>query len=53
MKWARVVGGGDADEGGAGVGVEVRGALAEEVGCPEQAVAAGRDAWRRAAVRSS
>ncbi len=37
------VGGGDAGEGGAGVGVEVGGALAEEVGCPEQAVAAGRD----------
>src|SRR5581483_5868149 len=33
----------DAREGGAGVGVEVRGALAEEVGCPEEAVGAGRD----------
>src|SRR5580658_11306174 len=36
-------GGGDADEGGAGVGVEVGGAFAEEVGCPEEAVGAGWD----------
>src|SRR5580658_7098302 len=36
-------GGGDTDEGGAGVGVEVWRALAEEVGCPEQAVGAGWD----------
>src|SRR5580658_3204848 len=35
--------GGDADEGGAGVGVEVGGAFAEEVGCPEEAVGAGWD----------
>jgi hypothetical protein len=34
------VGGGDADEGGAGAGVEVRGAFAEEVGSPEESVAA-------------
>ena len=47
MKWARVCGGGDADEGGAGVGVEVRGALAEEVGRPEEAVGAGRELRRR------
>ena len=39
--------GGDADEGGAGVGVEVRRAFAEEVGRPEQAVAAGGDLARR------
>ena len=35
--------GGDADEGGAGVGIEMGGALAEEVGRPEEAVAAGGD----------
>ncbi len=42
-KWALGVAGGDADEGGAGFGVEVGSAFAEEVGSPEQAVAAGGD----------
>src|SRR5581483_8840357 len=36
-------GGVDADEGGAGIGVEVRGALAEEVRRPEETVGAGWD----------
>jgi hypothetical protein len=34
---------GDADKGGAGVGVEVGGAFAEEIGRPEEAVATGGD----------
>ena len=45
-KWARVCEAVMPTKAARALGIEVRGALAEEVRRPEQAVAAGGDLWR-------